>query len=189
MGDKNPTLQTKIYLSQVIEEFTNKVNSKLAILQKGYFQDEIFGNSGPIPPRVGEATTYTIMWQAKNYYNEMKDVKLKATLPENVKLTGKIFPEEQANKFTFDSQSRELVWNIGDLMVAQGVLSAAPNIAFQVALTPSANQQGQTPSLISEVRITGQDQWTNEILEAKSPAINTTLPGDETINNEKGIVQ
>ncbi len=187
--DKNPQITTKIYLSQVREEFVNKINSKLEVVQKGYFEDEIFGNSGPVPPRVGESTTYTIIWQAKNYYNEMKNVKVKAVLPRNVRLTGKIFPEEEADKFTFDSNSGELVWNIGDLMAAQGILNPAPNIAFQIVFTPDASQWGTMPQLISEAKINGQDQWTGETIETTSPSIGTTLPDDTTFDTSKGIVQ
>jgi len=186
--DKNPEIKTTVFLSQVREEFVNKVNSKLVISQKGYFDDEIFGNSGPLPPKAGETTTYTIIWQVKNYYNEMKNVKVKATLPQNVNLTGKIFPEEQTDKITFDSQSREIVWNVGDLIVGQGILTPAPNIAFQISFVPGANQAGQVPELISEARITGQDQWTGEILQATSPSINTSLPDDEMVS-EEGVVE
>jgi len=187
--DKNPTIRTKVYLSQVREEFVNKVSSEIEISQKGYFEDEVFGNSGPIPPEVGEVTTYTIMWQAKNYYNEMSNVMVKATLPANSKLTGKIFPEEEADKFTFDSQSRELVWNIGELMVAQGILNPAPNIAFQISFIPNSGQRGQTPVIINEVTITGQDTWAGEILEARDSEIITALPDDSSISVENGTVR
>jgi len=182
-------IKNQVYLSQVKEEFSNKVNSKLEISQKGFFQDEIFGNSGPIPPKVGEATTYTIIWLAKNYYNEVKNVKVKAFLPQNVKLTGKIFPEEAIEKFTFDSQSREIVWNVGDLKVGNGVLNPAPNISFQVEFTPDETQRRSIPDLISEAKISGEDSWTGEDIEAINPSINTTLPDDETITEEMGRVQ
>ena len=182
-------IRNRIYLSQVKEEFSTKVNSKLEITQKGYFESELWEKSGPIPPRVGEATTYTIIWQAKNYYNEVKDVKVKATLPQNVKPTGKIFPEEATEKFFFDSQSREIVWNLGDLKVGQGVLNPAPNISFQIEFLPEESQRGSTPDLISQAKITGEDSWTGESLEAVSPPLNTTLPDDETITEEMGIIQ
>ncbi len=189
LEDKNPTVRTKVYLSQVREEFVNKVSSEVEISQKGYFEDEVFDNSGPIPPEVGETTTYTIMWQTKNYYNEMSNVMVKATLPAGSKLTGKIFPEEEAKKFTFDSQSRELVWNVGELMVAQGILNSAPNIAFQISFTPTSEQKGQTPVIINEVTITGQDTWAREMLQARDNEIITVLPDDPSINTEKGTVR
>jgi len=183
------TIKTKVYLSQAKEEFETKVNSLLEVSQKGYFEDEVFGNSGPIPPKVGETTTYTIMWHTKNYYNSVSDVKVKAKLGKNVKLTGKIFPEEEATKFTFDSESREIVWEIGELKVGKGVLNPASNISFQVAFTPTPDQKGQTPEIIGEAKIEGLDDWTKETLENITPAIYTNLPDDPTITSEMGQVQ
>jgi hypothetical protein len=188
--DKNPTIKTKVYLSQIKEEFVNKVNSSLVISQKGYFKDEVFGNSGFVPPEVGKDTTYTITWRAENFYNDVQNVKVKATLPSNVELTGKIFPEEASSKFAFDSESREIVWDIGELKVSQGTAGTpAPNISFQVKLTPSSSQKGETPEIISQARMSGQDQWTGAILESASPAIDTSLPDDEAVNPEMGVVE
>ena len=184
--DENFVLKNKIILSQAREEYETKVNSKLEIIQKGYFQDEVFGNSGPLPPKVGETTTYTIIWQVKNHYNQVKNTKVKAVLPQGVGLTGKIFPEDQSQKFTFDFQSREIVWDTGDLEPGTGILSPASNIAFQISLNPS--QKGKPALLIKEARILGEDQWTEQILEVTAPEIDTTLPDDETVSEEMGIV-
>jgi len=187
---KNPILRNKVFISQVKEEFVTKISSKLEIVQKGCFQDEVFGNKGPIPPKVGETTTYTLIWQVKNYYSDVKDVKVKAFLPRNVELTaGKIFPEEEASKFAFDPQSGEIVWSVGDLEKGSGITTPAKSIAFQVAFTPNELQRGQTPEIISEAKITGEDSWTDRILEATSKSINTTLANDETITEEMGRVQ
>jgi hypothetical protein len=124
-----------------------------------------------LPPRSGENTTYTITWQAKNYYNNVKNVKVKAVLPENVKLTGRIFPEEESGKFTFDSGSRELVWNVGDLEAGEGILNPAPNISFQVAITPLESQRGGQAELVGEAEISGEDSWTGKILKTLVPAL------------------
>lgn len=185
----NPTLNNKVFISQVREEFITKISSKLEIVQKGYFQDEVFGNTGSIPPRVGQSTTYTTMWQAKNYYTDVKNVKVKALLPEGVELTGKIFPEEQTQKFSFDSESREIVWLVGDLGMGSGVLTQPSNIAFQVSLTPLESQRYQTPEIIGEAKINGEDSWTGLNIEFSSSAITTVLPDDQTMTKEKGTVQ
>ena len=91
---KNPTLKDKVFLSQAQKEFTTKVSSKLSITQKGYYQDEVFGNSGPNPPQVGVQSTYTVIWHAKNYYNDVKGIRVKAILDNKVRLPGGIFPKE-----------------------------------------------------------------------------------------------
>jgi len=188
-ADKNPQIKTTVFLSQAKEEFINKVNSKLAISQRGYFNDEIFGNSGPIPPEVGRATTYTITWQIKNYYNDLKNVKVKAILPNSVNLTGKIFPEEQSDKITFDSQSREIVWNIGDLAMGEGVLTQSPNVSFQISFTPQQDLREQAPELISQAIVSGEDQWTGEIIQAAGSSINTALSDDGKVFVEDGRVR
>jgi len=186
---KNPVLRNKVFISQVKEEFVTKISSKLELVQKGYFQDEVFGNSGSIPPKVGTATTYTIIWQMKNYYSDVKDVKVKASLPPQISLTGKIFPEEEASKFSFDSESREIVWSAGDLERGEGILSPGPNIAFQVEFLPESSQIGSTPEIIGQAKIEGLDSWTETILQFTTPALRTNLPDDPTITEEMGRVQ
>ena len=170
---KNPILKNKVFASQVEEEFVTKIGSKIEVVQKGYFQYEAFGNSGPIPPRGGETTTYTILWQAKNYYSDVKDAKIKATLPQGVELTGKIFPEDESQKFTFDSESREIVWSVGNMDRGKGILDSPPNLSFQIAFTPLESQRGQTPNIIGQAQISGEDTWTETFLEAVASGINT----------------
>ena len=164
LEDKNPVLRNKIILSQAREEFLTKVNSKLVVEQKAYFEDEVFGNSGPIPPEAGETTTYTVIWQVKNYYNPIKNVKVKAILPKEVRPTGEIFPEDLL--LTFDSKSREMVWEIGDMPAGTGILTEEIACAFQIALTPI--QKGEPALLVGQARILGRDEWTGEILESVS---------------------
>ncbi len=184
--DGKMTIQNNIYLNQIKEEFQTKVNSKLELAQKGFFQDEIFGNTGPIPPRAGQTTTYTISWQAKNYYNEVKNVKVKTVLPPHIQLTGRIFPEDA--RLTFDSQSREIVWEVGDLQVGQGVLNPAPNVSFQVAFAPAVSQIGQIPNLINQTKITGDDSWTNTVAQGISSGINTSFNATDTASLQQGTV-
>jgi len=186
---QNPILKNKIFILHMKEEFVTKISSKIEVSQKGFYYDEVFGNSGPIPPKVGEVTTYTILWQVKNYYSNVKNAKVRAKIPEYVSLTGKIFPEEMASKFSFDPQSREIVWSLGDLEKGKGVFTPPLSIAFQIVFLPTQSQKGQTPEIIGEIKISGEDSWTGKILEATSTSINTTLPDDPQIKPEMGIVQ
>jgi len=189
LSDKNFTLKNQVLLSQIRDEFEVKINSQLAVEQKGYFEDEVFGNSGPIPPEVGKKTTYTIIWQVRNYYNNVDNVKVRAILPPGVKITGNIFPEEQKQKFTFDSQSREILWDLGNLEVGTGILTPDKSMAFQIELFPAENQKGLVATLINEAQVSGEDQFTGLNIQALSSRIDTTLPDDSTINPDKGVVK
>jgi hypothetical protein len=190
--EKNPVLKDVVLLSQIRREFDVKLNSKVVISQKGYYQGDVFVNSGPIPPQAGKETTYTIIWQGENYYNDLKNVKVKAVLPSNVRLTGRIFPESESSNFSFDSQSREIVWSIkgGQTMKAgAGIFGPGPNIAFQVSLIPTSDQKGKTALLIGRATISGEDQWTGERVEGRAAEIRTDLPDDSSVSGSEGIVQ
>ena len=179
--DVNPVIRNRVYLSHARQEFITKVNSKIEILQKGYYADEVFGNSGSIPPTVGKTTTYTVTWQVKNYYNDVNNMQVKAVLGQGVNLTGKIFPESSA--LTFDSGSREVVWKLDNLAAGKGVLGPGPNVSFQVAFTPLLSQKDQTPVFINKAIIMGEDQFTGQKISSETPAIDTALPDDETVND------
>jgi hypothetical protein len=182
----NLVLRNEVLISEAEKEFEIKLNSKLDVLQKAYFQEEFFGNSGPLPPKVGESTTYTILWQVKNYSNQVTNVKVKAVLPSNVKPTGNFFPED--SKFTFDSVSKEVIWNIGNIDAYQGTGKIPLTLAFQVELTPSTSQIGKTAILIKEASVVGQDKFSQDILSSDVLEIDTSLPEDESINYEQGII-
>ena len=179
--DRNLVVEDNVILSQARKDFETKVNTILEFAQKGYYQDEVFGNSGPIPPIPGESTTYTIMWQVGDYYNDIENIKAKAILPEKVELTGEIFPEDQKEKFAFDSVSREIVWDVGDLLFDESFnQSAAPNIAFQVAFTPDESFADSAAEIIGEAEITGEDVWTEQILSVKCSGIRADLSSTDT---------
>jgi len=59
---------------------------------------------------------------------------------------------------------------------------------FSSFFLPKEDQKGQTPEIISEVKISGEDSWAEKLLEAVYPAINTTLPDDPMVKPEMGIV-
>ena len=185
--DVNPVVRNRVYLSQATQEFITKINSKIEVVQKGYYTDEVFGNTGPIPPEADRATTYTIIWQAKNYYNDVNNMQIKAVLGRGVNLTGKIFPE--GTNLTFDSVSREIVWKLDNLAAGKGVLDIGPNVAFQISFIPKPSQAGQTPELIGKATITGEDQFTGQMISSEGPAISTVLSDDDTVSAEQGVVK
>ncbi len=181
----NIVVKNSVNISQITQDFDTKINSNLGISQTGYYQNSTISNSGPIPPIAGKATTYTITWTINNYFNDLKNVKVKANLAQNIALTGVISPESESPKFSFDSSSREIVWSAGDAAASAG---NSKSISFQVSLTPAAYQKNFIVDIISGASISGEDQATGTTITAKSSAINTSMPDDPTVSG-KGIVQ
>jgi len=191
-SNNNTVIKNKVDISQITEEFQTKVNSQLEVLQTGYYSSQTgIVNSGPIPPIAGSQTTYAIKWTLKNYFNDVKNIKVRAVLPQNVSLTGKVLPETESSNFSFDNSSHEIVWNVsGGALVSAGVgiLSNAPSITFQVSLTPDYSQKGEIATFIGGANISAEDQFTGAVTQNKSLPINTSLPDDPN-SSGGGIVQ
>ncbi len=167
---ENPSVSNEIiFPGQTKKEFLTKINSKLILTQKGYIEDEIFGSPGPLPPRVGEKSYFTIIWQVENFYNRIGNTKVKAVLSPLAELTGKIFPENAP--FTFDSNSRELLWQIGDL---EPGAEKKIQLAFQIALNLKEEEKFST-LLMTPAEISGEDKWTNQILSTKTLPLYTNF--------------
>ncbi|HEX9722016.1 MAG TPA: hypothetical protein VGA53_02005 [Candidatus Paceibacterota bacterium] len=187
--DKDLLLKDRVLLSDATEEFSLKVKSDLEVAQVGFFQDEVFGNQGTQPPQVGQRNTYTITWQATNRYADAQNAKVKAILPPGVELTGEIFPEDAS--LTYDSGSREVVWEIGDMAAGTGVFSELPaaSVAFQIAFTPTSVHRGKVAELIGQAHITGEDVFVDQLVSGTDDAIDTTLPDDDSVSEQDGVVE
>lgn len=185
-----PELNNRVMIGVAREDFSTKISSKLELVQKVFYNDEIFGNSGPNPARVGSATTYTITWQAKNYYSDVKGVTAQAVLPDGVAFNSdKVFPEAQVGKLVYDNTARTLTWNIGDMTAGQGMISNPLNVSFQVTLVAVDSQAGGKAGIMGQISIKGDDSWTDSTLESTVPAIDTGSLSDAGMTPEQGNIQ
>lgn len=162
------------------------LNSLLKLDALGYFNDDTFSNTGPIPPRVGQETTYTLYWNVTNASNDVKDVTVQAFLPENVEWTGNISPAGQ--DLSFDRSTRKITWKLGSLNPGVGYVLPAKQVAFQVALTPSIVQVNQSANLLRESKIYAKDNFTGQSLENSDELITTELPDDPSLPYNGGTI-
>ena len=176
-------ISDQINVSQIVQKFNIKVNSGLVISQSGSYDSSI-SNSGSVPPTAGKSTIYNITWNIKNYFSDAKNVKVKAILPQNVKLTGEIMPTNESSNFSFDSTSREIVWSVGNVLAGTGVNGDPITLSFQVSLTPNSSQKGSVAPLIGQTTITGENQFTDTTITATDSAVDTNL-----LNTIAGVVQ
>lgn len=164
-----------------------KLRTSLELESRAHYYEGPFSNSGPIPPRVGEKTTYTISWQIKNSFNEMSDVRIEVPLSRDVVFEEKTYPF--ANKLSYDSQAHSVVWDIGGLSWGLGYIFPVESVAFQVSLTPTDEMRGKTVELADRAKVSGTDTFTDEFIEFFVPVLDTTLPTDVGIRDGDGVVQ
>ena len=163
LADKNPEITNKITISQLNESFTNKVSSTLKGQEDLSLDSKYFVSGGTIPLEPGLANTFALVWKISNSYNDVKNVKIRTTLPEGVIFTGKIWPQENSG-LTYDSQSREILWQVGDLEAGSGILTEPKSCAFQLSVIPKTEDTGKDIPVLDTVQVSGEDQWTKTVL-------------------------
>lgn len=134
-------------------------------------------NQGPMPPRVDQETTYTLVWTIQNPSNTISNTKASATLPSYVRFVGQVTPATE--RLTYNAQSNTVSWALGDIKAGTGYSTAPREVSFQVALTPSLTQIGSIPTLTGALFVTGDDRFTGARVEASADAPTTKVDFSE----------
>jgi len=171
----------KIDLARVVKIASNANLTARTVRSIGPFE-----NSGPIPPKADQETTYTIIWSLTNSLNTLSQTKIRSELPPYVKWTGLVDPSLES--VTFDENTREVVWNAGDLRAGTGSATSPREAAFQVIVEPSLSQVGNAAVILQASSLSGEDRFTGKSVLVTTPSITTrylTDPiyrqGDETV--------
>ncbi|MBI1755112.1 hypothetical protein HYR65_02400, partial [Candidatus Azambacteria bacterium] len=112
-----------------------KINTQFSFNEKAYWRDGLLQNTGPLPPKVGERTTFAVSWQLSNTVNDVGDVEVSAVIPPNVEWTGAVYPE--GAPITYDATSGVVTWKPGTVFAGTGLLTPAARVDFQVAFVPA----------------------------------------------------
>lgn len=139
-----------------------KVATALGLLSRLVHSDGPFTNAGPLPPKVGAETTYTIVWSLSNSSNNISAARVKAVLPPYVRWLGEVSPANE--RVTYNTVGGEVVWEVGELPAPVGFGTPPREVAFQVALLPTENQLGIAPAIIGEAVAEGEDRFTGTVV-------------------------
>ena len=166
-----------------------KVAGKATIDAKAFFRDAASGivNKGPMPPKVGKATNFTIHWLVTNYGTDIKNIEVKAFLGGNVRFIG----EAKSNTTTipvYNERTQEIVWMIDSISAGSGVLSRPSEAIFQVEAIPSVSDIGKYMTLLQPTSLKAADDFTGLEIQASDSGLNTELKDDFTITSQQGVV-
>lgn len=146
-----------------------------------------FPNSGYMPPKVDNPTTYTVIWSISNTTNSIRDVEVKATLPPYVKWLNNTSPNTE--NIVYDENSGLVTWNAGSVE-ANRSSSERKEVAFQISFVPSVIQVGNTPQLVNQAKLTGIDNFTNSKVESNQDPLTTRYSTDPIYKQgDEGVMQ
>lgn len=138
--------------------------------------------TGPLPPVVGQSTTYRIEWRLAKHVDELSDIKVHATLPSGVAWSGKSIVN--AGEITYDDSTRTVTWSLNRLPKDVNGEEAG----FDVTLTPGEADANRFAKLLGETRMDANDVTNGQKILKTSPALSTDLENDEAARG-KGVVR
>jgi hypothetical protein len=163
-----------------------KVRSLILFASKSLSRSSPLVSIGPVPPRPGEKTTYTVLWEIKSFTNDMKNIRVTTSLPPNVKWENAVSPKNA--EISFDAASAGVRWSIGEIKAGTGVTRPTHTAAFQVSLIPGEPDVGKSILLTKESRLIALDSFTGEEREIVAEAVSTETREDSLTSNFDWIV-
>lgn len=164
----------------------SRINSDLSLNEQiRYFDDDNTPvGSGPLPPKVGEKSSFRVYWVTKNNLHELADARVVFSLPAYVDWDGK--SSTNVGNLSYDPTSRQVVWGIGRLPVSVYRADAQ----FNISITPAEADRDKILVLSPGSVITATDMETKETITKKTEAKTTKLEDDDIAGlNNSGKVQ
>jgi hypothetical protein len=163
-----------------------RIISDVGLANKAIYYSGPFSNTGPVPPKVGEKTTYTVVWTLSNNANNISKAIVRSSLPSWMGFVGTVSPSSE--DLVYNPSSKEIIWNIGNIPKGTGVTGAGREVAFQVTFTPSLSQVGSVPVIVNEVTLTGHDDFANVDVRVNKASLRTRLDNDSLFPPTGGVV-
>ncbi|MCX6757878.1 MAG: hypothetical protein NTZ44_03310 [Candidatus Nomurabacteria bacterium] len=179
ISGKQPQEGNTVSMLTDSESKTIKIISDLGFINKALYYSGAFPNTGPIPPKVGQETTYTVVWSISNTSNNISKAKISSTLPSWARFVGPVSPA--AEDLQYNANTKEIAWNIGIIPKGTGIAGGTKEVSFQIAFTPSLSQVGTAPILINDSALTAHDDFANVDLRVNKSSLTTNLASDSAL--------
>lgn len=148
-----------------------------------YTQDGAPLGEGPLPPTVGETTTYQLGWTIANALHALSDIRMSATLPPSAD-----WEDDASTAFgnvTYDAGTRTVTWEISDLPEGTGEVTAT----MRVSATPDGSDVGTFVKLLSGSALRATDAVTQASIQLTADSLTTECEGDEYLEGKGSVVE
>lgn len=165
---------------------TSRINSDLTLNEQvRYFNDDNLPvGSGPLPPKVGEKSSFKVYWTVKNNLHELTDARVIFSLPSYVSWDEK--NTTNVGSLYYDEASHQVIWEIGRLPVSVYRADAE----FGISITPTDADRDRILVLSPGSTVSAMDTETKDIIAAKTGPKTTKLEDDDIAGlNNSGRVQ
>lgn len=164
----------KIIASNTLEV---RVGSVLGFDVLGFHTDARVPTSGPVPPKVGEETSYELRFRVTNYLNDLSGARVTITLPPGARYAGMYEPGSES--VSSNERTGEIVWGIGTI---PGGGETSRELSILVSVVPGSDRIGDTVTLMRQAEFFARDVFTDEDIVVRYPSSKSSA-----LSEDKGI--
>ena len=128
--------------------------------------------SGPLPPEVGETTSFRVYWSLANSLHTLEDIKMTTTIPQDV--TWLDTTDTDIGSVDYNATTRQVTWTIPKLIIDIENAGAW----FELAINPSDADVGRFLKLTNTTSLSASDIVTDEKITKTIDILTTELPQD-----------
>lgn len=161
-------------------ELVTRISTSPTFSQKILLNDPVLGSGGPFSPRVNSKTVFTVRWNLVNPSNDLTSAKITAVLMPGVVWENQARVSGSQPQPTYDDRQKTVTWDLGSLPVGVGISFPQYEADFQISITPSLNQVGETVPLLKNARFDGTDTFTGEKISRTIPDVSTSNISDSS---------
>lgn len=163
----SPNINTQILSNQEIssEEKIVKVETNLNVLVSGKHNNSVFNNTGPIPVKIGEETTFTVKIELKNDFNKINNPKITIKIPSGINWKNSY--QRSSGEIVFNERTNELFWELDEIEDFVGYSKPLEELVFQLGVVPQNDTSSNSISLIRDIVFVGYDNFTGSMISKK----------------------
>lgn len=166
------------------DELLTRVSSKVSFVSRAFYNDSQISNSGPVPPRVGQKTTYTVHWELINQGDDLVNAEVSSFLLPGITFENKTKIVPQNSELSYNPRTGKVNWTISTVPSRSGIASPKFEAVFQVGLIPGTNQVNRAVELLKESEFKAVDNFTKEVITLEQTGITI-----QSIIDSPGAVQ
>jgi hypothetical protein len=156
---------------EALDSLVTKISTQPTVLQSVLYDNG--AGEGPMPPKNGEETVFTLRWQITNPGNDVRDAKVTATLPPGVAWKDASQAVVGGTAPTFDQNANRVTWAIGTVPFGTGAGMPRFEALFKVSIRPASNLVGQAVPLATQTTLFGTDSYTQQSVEVRVRDVST----------------
>lgn len=144
-----------------------------------YYEDDLSKlGSGPIPPQVGETTSYVIRWSVTASGSTMSAVTAEASLGDGATYVG-----SSDDRISYDAATNTVTLNLKT--IEAGVTKSAD---FKVSVTPVKADLNKLLVLTNPLFVSATDGTSQQAIQAEADKVTTKLTSDPGANDDGVVV-